>query len=183
MEIQALIAENVRALRLARGLTLEEAARLTGVSRSMIAQIERAEVNPTISVLWKIAGGYRVSFSSLLESGESAPELIRGADITPLAEDGGRYLNYPLFPFGEGRPFETYRIEIKPQGFLQAQPHLAGAEEYITVFSGEVEIAAGEKVYRLAAGDSLRFAADVPHSYRNPGAADALLSMIIHYGR
>ena len=72
MEIQALIAENVRALRLARGLTLEEAARLTGVSRSMIAQIERAEVNPTISVLWKIAGGYRVSFSSLLAGAKSA---------------------------------------------------------------------------------------------------------------
>ena len=48
-------------------LTLDAAAALTGVSRSMLAQIEKGDVNPTISVLWKIANGYKVSFTSLLE--------------------------------------------------------------------------------------------------------------------
>ena len=42
-------------------LTLDAAAGLTGVSRSMLAQIEKGEVNPTISVLWKIANGYKSS--------------------------------------------------------------------------------------------------------------------------
>lgn len=53
MEIQNKIAFNVKDLRGKKGLTLDEAAKLTGVSRSMLAQIEKGDVNPTISVLWK----------------------------------------------------------------------------------------------------------------------------------
>ena len=73
------IAANARAIREGKGLTLEAAAQLTGVSRSMLAQVERGEVNPTISLLWKISNGYRVSFTSLLESpGEPVTVLTCG---------------------------------------------------------------------------------------------------------
>ena len=179
MNIQEAIARNVRAVRERKKLTLDGAAELTGVSRSMLAQIEKGEVNPTISVVWKIANGYKVSFTSLVEPpGQGVSVLPCGA---PLAEDGGRYLNYPVFPFDEARLFETYRIVIKPQGRLDAQPHLKGTEEYITVFAGEAEIGLPEETYRLGPGDSLRFPADQPHQYRNPGREEAQLSMLIYY--
>lgn len=61
MEITSRIAANAKRLREEKKLTLDAAANLTGVSRSMLAQIEKGEVNPTISVLWKIANGYKVS--------------------------------------------------------------------------------------------------------------------------
>ena len=183
MEITQVIAARVRAIRTQRQLTLDAAAALTGVSRSMLAQIEKGEVNPTISVLWKIANGYKVSFTSLMESERPPVSVVRAADGTPLTEDGGRYLNYPIFPFDEAAAFETYRIVILPQGRLAAQPHLAGAEEYITVFAGTVELTVGEERFSLSAGDSIRFRADVAHAYRNAGAEEAQLSMIIHYGR
>ena len=67
MEINAVVSENARRLREEKRLTLDEAARLTGVSRSMLAQIEKGDVNPTISMVWKIANGYKVSFTSLVE--------------------------------------------------------------------------------------------------------------------
>ena len=57
MELQKMIGANVKAARERRKLTLDAAALLTGVSRSMLAQIEKGDVNPTISVLWKIANG------------------------------------------------------------------------------------------------------------------------------
>lgn len=181
MDITAMIAANTRRLREQKKLTLDAAASLTGVSRSMLAQIEKGEVNPTISVLWKIANGYKVSFTSLAESQGTPVSVIRGREMQPLEEDGGRYQNYPIFPFDEGKLFETYRIVIQPGGFLAAQPHLAGAEEYITVFSGRVEITVAEEAYMLGQGDAIRFYADVPHSYRNPGEETAELSMLIYY--
>lgn len=109
--------------------------------------------------------------------------LIRSDDIEPLIEDGGRYINRPLFPFQEDRQFETYRIEILKGGHLEALPHLGGAEKYVTVFSGRVEISAGGECYTLCDGDSLRFKADVPRSYKNAGDETVLLSMIIFYGK
>lgn len=181
MEIQKIIAVNIRELRSQKGLTLEDASKITNVSRSMLAQIEKGEVNPTISVLWKIANGYKVSFTSLLENREQGSFVIRSKDITPLEEDGGKYINYPVFPFQENKSFETYRIHIKPGGFLEAKPHLAGSEEYITVFSGEIEITAGTEIFILKTGDSVHFMADLKHSYRNIGDQDVFLNMIIYY--
>lgn len=181
MEITNRVALNTRRLREQKKLTLDAAANLTGVSRSMLAQIEKGEVNPTISVLWKIANGYKVSFTSLLEGEEPAVSVLRGDQMQPLKEDQGRYQNYPIFAFDERKLFETYRIVIEPQGTLRAQPHLKGTEEYITVFSGQAEITVAEETYCLSKGDSIRFYADVPHAYRNPGLEAVELSMLIYY--
>ena len=183
MEVTKVVAANARRLREEKKLTLDAAAAATGVSRSMLAQIERGEVNPTISVLWKMANGYKVSFTALVEREGDAVAVLRQGELPPLSEDEGRYLNYPLFSFDERTGFETYRIVIRPGGALDAQPHLSGAEEYITVFAGSAEIRVGEAVYTLERGDSIRFRADVPHGYRNPGADTAELSMLIYYNR
>lgn len=179
LNVNDVIAQNVRAARERKKLTLDGAAELTGVSRSMLAQIEKGEVNPTISVVWKIANGFKVSFTSLVEPQSEGVSVLRcGA---PLEEDGGRYRNYPAFPFDERRLFETYRIVIEPRSRLEAQPHMRGTEEYITVFQGTAEIGAGEEVYHLSTGDSIRFPADQPHHYANIGDEPVQLSMLIYY--
>lgn len=181
MDITTTIAANTKRIREQKKLTLDAAASLTGVSRSMLAQIEKGEVNPTISVLWKIANGYKVSFTSLTEEQGKAVSVIRLADREPLREDGGRYLNYPVFAFDEQTLFETYRIVIEAGGALSAQPHLRGAVEYITVFTGAAEITVDGERLLLSKGDSVRFCADVPHGYRNSGSEPAELSMLIYY--
>lgn len=73
-------------------------------------------------------------------AGPGAAVLLRGDDAPILEEDGGRYRNCPAFPFDGERGFETYRIVMLPGGALEAQPHLPGTEEYVTVFAGEAEI-------------------------------------------
>lgn len=181
MDVTGVVAVNIKKIREQKRLTLDAAAELTGVSRSMLAQIEKGDVNPTITVLWKIANGYKVSFTSLIEQKRDGVHVVRAADRAPLSEDDGRYLNYPVFSFDEKTAFESYRIVIEPSGTLCAQPHLKGAEEYITVFDGEVEISVEDAVFQLCKGDSIRFFADVPHAYRNSGAARAELSMLIYY--
>lgn len=182
MDINLTVAENVKRIREQKKLTLDAAAAVTGVSRSMLAQIEKGDVNPTISVLWKIANGYKVSFTTLVDQARERPVVVRGADVRPMEEDGGRYVNYPTFTFDEKKSFETYRIQIHGGGYLEAQPHLPGSEEYVTVFSGRAEIGVGAERYVLETGDSLRFPADQPHSYRNPDSGDVWMSMLIWYG-
>lgn len=183
MDVTSVVAANVKRIREQKKLTLDAAAEATGVSRSMLAQIEKGDVNPTISVLWKIANGFKVSFTMLVEKEDDTVCVVRQADTEPLKEDGGRYLNYPVFSFDEKTLFETYRIVIEKSGALSAQPHMNGAEEYITVFAGQVEITVAEDSFQLSKGDSIRFLANVPHSYRNVGAERAELSMLIYYNR
>ncbi len=183
MDINSAVSQNIKQIRGRKNLTLDSAARITGVSRSMLAQIEKGDVNPTLSVLWRIANGYKVSFTSLIEQSRGQTTVVQSKDITPIVEDGGKYVNYPSFTFDEQHLFETYRIEIAPTGFLQAEPHLAGTEEYVTVFGGAVDITVGDVAYSLCKGDSIRFKADVVHSYANTGNEEALLSMLIFYAK
>ena len=181
MEIQKAVSENIRRIREERGLTLDAAAKLTGVSRSMLIQMEKGDVNPTISLLWKIANGYKTPFTSLLDHSREPHQLIRGEETAPLLEDEGRYINRPAFPFQEDMGLESCIIEILAGGSLQAQPHRRGVTELLTVFSGEVEVTVGEERFRLGRGDSLRFKADLPHAYRNAGAETVRLHMLLHY--
>lgn len=183
LDINTTVSQNIKHIREQKKLTLDAAAKTTGVSRSMLAQIEKGDVNPTLSVLWKIANGYKVSFTSLIEESEKQATILPFKDITPIVEDSGKYINYPLFTFDEQRLFETYRIVIAPDGGLQAEAHLAGTEEYITVFSGNIEVTVGDTVYSLNEGDSIRFKADITHSYRNIGSEEVILSMLIYYSK
>lgn len=183
LDINTAVSQNIKHIREQKKLTLDAAAKTTGVSRSMLAQIEKGDVNPTLSVLWKIANGYKVSFTSLIEQSQEQITILPFKDSTPIVEDEGRYINYPLFTFDEQRLFETYRIVIAPNGGLQAEAHLAGTEEYITVFGGNVEIAVGDTVYSLNQGDSIRFKADIAHSYKNIGSQEVVLAMLIYYAK
>lgn len=183
MDINTAVSQNIKHIREQKKLTLDAAAKTTGVSRSMLAQIEKGDVNPTLSVLWKIANGYKVSFTSLIEQSQEQATILPFKDITPIVADGGRYINYPSFTFDEKHLFETYRIAIAPSGSLQAEAHLVGTEEYITVFTGTVEVTVDDAVYSLNEGDSIRFKADIAHAYRNTGSQEAILSMLIYYGK
>lgn len=181
MDVRQAVADNLRAIREERKLSLDAAAQLSGVSKSMLGQIERGEVNPTISVLWKIAAGLKVSFTALIELPREDVMLVRQKDIKPFVEDEGRYHNYPVFAFDAERGYEQYRIILEPGGSLGAKPHMAGTEESIIVFSGILLMTVDGQTYRLEKGDGLRFRADVPHGYAAGGDEAAEISMVIRY--
>lgn len=76
-------------------------AELTGVSKTMIGQIERGESTPTITTLWKIANGLKVSFSELIYAPQPEIKVVRKEDAQVLTEDDGRYRVYTTFPFDD----------------------------------------------------------------------------------
>ena len=179
--VNELISANLKRVRAEKGLSLDAVAKLSGVSKSMLGQIERGDVNPSVSTMWRIANGLKISFTALVTRPRDETEVVRRADIEPLLEDGGKLRNYPVFPFDADCGFEMYYVESDAGAYLQAEPHASGTQEYITLHAGQQAIRVGDEEYVLDAGDSIRFKADQAHSYHNPGPGTATLSMVIHY--
>jgi transcriptional regulator with XRE-family HTH domain len=180
-DLTLLISQNLRATRLAKGLSLDKLAELTGVSKSMLGQIERAESSPTVATVWKIANGLKVSFTTLLSSPQTDISVVRQADVGPFIEDNGKYRLYPLFPIEDGRRFEVYTVEIDVGGSLSADAHPTGTQEFMTIFAGEMIVWVNDQEYPVAAGDSIRFRADCAHRYMNTGQVLAKASLVIQY--
>lgn len=180
-KVNSIIAGNLKSLREARKLSLDSVAKLSGVSKSMLGQIERGEVNPTVTTVWKIANGLKISFTQLMSRPEADIEIVEKSAIEPLVEDDGKVRNFPVFPFDSTRRFEMYFLELDAGGHLEAEPHPDGTQEFLTVFSGEITVGVEEKRFTISAGSSLRFKADTPHIYQNTGEILCTLSMVIYY--
>lgn len=175
-----IVAKNIKRLREEKKLSMDELSRLSGVSKSMLSQIERGEGNPTLSTLWKLSNGMKVPFDALTMRPKSPFEIVRTADVQPITEDAGRVRNYSIFPDDENRRFAVYYLELDPGSFWQSEPHLQGTTEFITVFQGELEITAADRQFRVCQGESVRFRGDTLHAYRNSGSRMAVLHMILH---
>lgn len=180
-EIQFILARNLKTIREKEKLSLEKLSQLSGVSKTMIGQIERGDSSPTITTIWKIANGLKVSFSSLIDNPQPESKVILREDVRVATEDEGRYRVFPIFPFHEEKRFEVYRLEIDEGGKNESVAHKDGTEEYITVYEGETTITVNEQTYVLRTGDSIRFRADRPHAYINTGDGIAKLNMTIYY--
>lgn len=180
-KINLIIAKNLKAFRAQRKLSLERVAELSGVSKTMIGQIERGESSPTITTIWKIANGLKISFTTLIKEPETEASVIFKNEVQELSEDNGKYRIYPYFPYEDNRHFEVYTIEIEPGGYLKAEAHQEGTEELLTIFDGEIIIEINDMKYVAKNGDAIRFKADRPHSYYNSGEVMTRLSMTIYY--
>lgn len=175
------VGKNLKSIRKSRDLSLDKLAELTGVSKAMLAQVERGDSNPTISLLWKIANGLRISVTTLIA--EETPEvtLIRFADLEPITEDEGGYKAYPLFPFDAKTHFEVYTVTVDPGCSQQSEPHQEGVEEFVIVTHGALDLHIGDEVYAVEQGDAVRFNADQGHIYVNRTDRPAWLQVIIRY--
>jgi transcriptional regulator with XRE-family HTH domain len=177
------VAENLREKRKDRGLSLDELALASGVSRAALSQIETAKSNPSLSVLWKIAVGLQIPFAELM--GEAGPtvNLLRRADTQVLRSADGRMESRPATPAGLSRHLEVYELRLSARSTHASEAHAPGTSELIIVLSGSLRMHVGNDKYELGAGDSLAFPADRPHAYENPGAGEARYHDVIIYPR
>jgi len=177
----------LKTLRRQAGWSLDEAARHTGVSKAMLGQIERGESSPTVATLWKLAGGFRTSISAFLDAAADAggdalplPARVRAGDMRsrPAAD---RMLIAPLFAYHPRFGFEMLELTLLPGYERLSEPHAPGVVEHVMAIRGSVEVLCDGAWQRLEEGDALRFAADLPHGYRNAGDAPAVFHNLIHY--
>lgn len=165
------IGPGLNAARKARKLTLEQLAQMSGVSRSMLSQIERGEANPTFAVLWNLTQALGIEFSELIAgsavlhkpaisvmSAEQTPEIVSGNGACRL-----RILS-PMQTAGET---EWYALEIAAGEALTSAAHQAGAVEHFTALSGEFTVRSGAQERAVAAGETARYPADIDHAIAN----------------
>lgn len=164
------VAERLRRLRRQAGLSLEDVAGRSGVSRATLSQIETLKTNPTIAVLWKIADGLDVPFAELLGAEAPPPvRLSRASEARYLYSDDRTLRSRPLLANVPGHRIELYELRIEPGAVHEAEAHPAGSFEQLIVNRGRLTLVLGEESYKLKAGDALLFPADRGHSYESTG--------------
>ena len=165
----------LRAARLARGLSLDAAARLSGVSRSMVSQIERGDSSPTVATLWNLTRALGVDFAGLLAEPAGAIEVTRAASAPVIQAGPGVRLRILSPPEAAGT-HEVYDLVFAPGAALDSRAHGPGCREHLAVIEGQLAVAAGGAAETLGPGDSARYPADRPHRIAAPdGAARAIM--------
>lgn len=180
-EPTTLIGERLREIRTDLNLSLDDAAKATGVSKPMLGQIERGQSVPTITTLWKIATGLKTPLSAFLQERKTKYNSVGVFESTPITEDDGRMRAYPVFPYDPIRNVEVFMIEFDPECHHASEKHCDGVEEYIMVLSGKLQMVINENEVIIDKNEAIRFLADVPHEYNNPFAQKCSAYNIIFY--
>jgi len=170
----AQISTNLKQIRADAGVSLTQAAAMTGVSKAMLGQIERGESSPTIATVWKLAKGFHLPLTAFVETPTGArrqivfPESIRFQTI---------------FAFDAVLGTESFLIELDAGQTHVSLAHDFGVREDILVTKGQIEVLTGKTWQPLKTGAALRFAADQQHGYRNLAREPAQFYCLHYYPR
>jgi transcriptional regulator with XRE-family HTH domain len=141
------------------------AARLAGVSKTILATIESGAGNPSLETLGRIAKALDVPVGTLL-----AEDDLLVSQLIPAREDAwitfesgidGRLLHVD----GRGRRYEVLELRLAAGRRYTSQAHVAGTEELVMCIEGHLTVGPEGHERDVDIGDSVLFAADVPHVY------------------
>ncbi len=182
-ELSFSVSKNLKTIRSDRGLSLEKLAQISGVSRTMLNQIELCKSTPSINILWKIARALDVPFSFLINPIEKEGSVVlKQNEMKILTSRDGKFSSKALFPFdAPHRTHEFYELKLLPGSSEKANAHSPGTLENIVVNTGSLRLTVGKKVYNLESGDAILFEADHPHIYHNPGAISSIMYLVMTY--
>ncbi|WP_432729830.1 helix-turn-helix domain-containing protein [Variovorax sp. W6] len=176
------IAQRVRDLRAARGLSLDALAAHCGVSRSMISLVERGESSPTAVVLEKLATGLGVSLASLFEAPAPAADPVsRLADQLQWRDPHSGYLRRNVSPGGFASPIQIVEVEFPPGARVAYETSAREPliHQQVWVLDGVIELTVGDEQHRLATGDCLAMVLDRPTSFHNPSRKSTRYVVVI----
>ena len=180
MELTRAVGENLKRIRKSKKLSLEQTAVLSGVSRSMLGQIERGEANPSVAILGKIAQALKVPAEVLLENDDFDSLLLaRTAAVKAQLSDGGKVNLRPSLPYDEATRQDFLDIYIS--GCYAPELSVPGSLCHLTVLSGSVELTVEGENFHLLERDAIRFAADQPWTVRNMSSGNARMLLGFRY--
>ncbi|MDL2235863.1 XRE family transcriptional regulator [Christensenellaceae bacterium OttesenSCG-928-L17] len=174
------VSRNMKRIRQERNFTLDDLSALTGVSKSMLSEIERCTKSPTISVLEKICNGIHIPLSQLTYTEIPQVAVVRNNSVKHYSAWEGFEL-FVLFEFDPERKFELFRHTIAPHSARSSEYHEAGIREYIVCTKGVFSIAVGEQVFHLQEGEAIQFLANCSHTYWNETSEPASIVMMMYH--
>ena len=179
--LNQIIAINLKEIRKKKGLNLEQTSALTSISKSMLSQLERGEVNPTISTVYKLALGLKVPVTAFTANKPKPFTSSNKCNIAPLNGDNGRYRLYPIFSFRDNQDFEIFDLEFDEGGQMDGNQQINGTREFITIYSGELTLVFDDHEYVLKAGDHASYNAFDKYTYKNTGNGMVTANIVVHY--
>lgn len=179
------IAERVRELRAARGLSLDALAETSGVSRSMISLIERAESSPTAVVLEKLAAGLGVTLASLFDAPAAAQApagpVARREDQPQWRDPASGYVRRNVSPPGVPQPMQIIEVHFPPGARVAFETGRRDTRvnQQVWMLEGMMDITLGAERHRLREGDCLAMQLDRPTMFHNPTRKTARYAVVI----
>ena len=180
-EVSLRTARAVKQQREVLGFSLRMLAARSGISSSMISDIERGTKSPTVTTLVRLAQALGVTAAALVEGGAGPTPRIRvlRCGQGPRGEHPARWKS--LAPAAPGSRIDFVRYQIPPSTVLgPTAAHAPGTLEHMHVATGTVRITVGEETAELIAGDSCSCRTDATHAIENPDpAVEALVYLIV----
>jgi transcriptional regulator with XRE-family HTH domain len=176
----------VKRLRTQAGLTLEEFAAQSGVSRAMLSKVERGEKSPTLAIIVRIAKGLNVSMSTLMGAEPDAAQaaVIRKAQRLSFRDPETGFERHNLSPTHLDNDLEFLLHRIPPgesSGELPA--YKVPTEKYLVVHEGQLTVQSGDTQYVLKTGDSFYFDVREPYRFINAGKTPCAYYLVIRRRR
>ena len=169
--LDARLAARVAELRVARGWSLDDLAGRSGVSRSTLSRLERAEISPTASLLGKLCAAYGWTMSRLLAEVEpEPPAVVHAADQQVWCDEAAGFTRRTISPPHPGLRGELLEGVLAPGADIAYdEPPVTGMEQHVWVLDGELEFTDDGRPHKLSAGDCLRLRLWGSTRLHNPG--------------
>ena len=180
-DIDRLLAERLARLREEHRWSLDEVAARTGVSRSALSRLERAEVSPTAVMLNRLCAAYGRTMSQLLAEVESqAPLLVPAAGQTVWRDAASGFTRRSVSPPSPGLRGELVEGVLEPGADLHYDgPAVPGLEQHLWLLDGALEVTVRAVTHEVRTGDCLRFRVWGPTRFRCPGPDAARYALVV----
>ncbi|MFG2121527.1 helix-turn-helix domain-containing protein [Streptomyces sp. NPDC048710] len=175
------VANNVRAARTRAGLSLDELSRRAQVSKGALVALEKAQGNPNLATLVRLADALGISVSALMQGPPKGRVRVVAADAVAPLWTGERGSEARLMLTTSGpAPVEVWRWRLEPDEEYPSHPHQAGVVETVSVTSGRMTLIVDGTEHTVEAGQTATFDGDAPHTYRGSGTEACHLIMTVH---
>lgn len=179
------VGHKIKIMRAEKKLTLEQLASLSGVSKSMLSQIERGRTNPTLAILWSLTQSLGIDIADLLnhnnDDHKTAHHIdhIKAHQTPEIQSADGKCTLKILGPIDLVTKIEWYDLMMASEGLLESDGHAEGTVEHLTLIEGELSVRSGNKEIILKSGDTARYKADIPHYIENKRKKPARAIMMV----
>ncbi|NVK17677.1 MAG: helix-turn-helix transcriptional regulator [Methylocystaceae bacterium] len=179
------LGQALQTLRKSQKLTLDKLAEASGISKSMLSQIERGQTNPTFATLWSLTNALGVEIADILEQSDtdqSTPVLIEHlqAHFTPtIKSPDGKCSLKILSPVSSVSNLEWYEMRVQKGGALDSAAHTNATVEHLSVLKGNMTVTSNETDIPVNEGETVRYRADFPHSIRNDSTEEAIAILVV----
>ena len=174
-DIERRIAERLARLRAERGWSLDRLAKHTGISRATLSRLERSELSPTAAMLGKLCAVYGWTLSRLMAEAETRPpSLVPAAEQPQWRDPESGYRRRAVSPPAPELRGELVEVHM-PAGAsvsFDASP-IAGLEHHLWMLEGSLTLEVEGSLYRLRAGDCLRYLLAGPTRFHGTGKRQA----------